>query len=505
MTMEIRTQVQSIERARGDLLVVNEFEGIKKPGGATGAVDKALDGMLSKIAKEEGFTGKEEEIVLFPTFGKIPAKRVLLVGLGNKKDFSHETVRRAAGRTIREAKRVQAKKIVSILHGAGIGGLKPREAACALVEGLLLSDYQFTKYKKEAVQKAKKTQIKEVLIPQLDNRSIKVIEQGITEGRFRAEAVIFARDLVNEPSSEMTPVKLVEIARLIANKNSRVSVKIYGRSALERMGAGGILGVARGSAEEPYLIHFIYKPKIKAKKIAICGKGVTFDSGGISIKPSDAMYIMKSDMAGGASIFGLFSKIREIEPKIEVHGIVGVCENMPSGQAIKPGDIVKTINGKTIEILHTDAEGRVVLADTLAYASKQKPDFIVDLATLTGSCRVALGEEVAGLMGNDLKLMGKIKEAARESGELVWELPLMKEYAGQIKSDIADVKNITQSRYAGVITAGLFLKEFISEGQPWAHLDIAGPAFAEKQTLSYVPIGGTGFGVRTLIDLLKKI
>jgi leucyl aminopeptidase len=297
---------------------------------------------------------------------------------------------------------------------------------------------------------------------------------------------------------------LVNSAKEIAKGKKDLKVRVYDKEQLEKMGAGGLLAVNQGSDHEPYLVHMVYKPEgnIK-KKIAIVGKAVTFDSGGLSLKPAEYMMSMKCDMGGSAALLGLFSVIDNINPQVEVHGIFGAVENMPSGKAIRPGDVIKALNGKTIEILNTDAEGRVTLADTLSFAVKKKPDLIIDLATLTGACVVALGEEISGVMSNNPELANKILIAAASAGEKMWELPLEKNYKKLLKSDIADLKNIG-GRYGGALTAGLFLEEFVDK-TPWAHLDIAGPAYAERPINSYEKKGATGHGVRTLIEFIKAI
>ena len=300
-----------------------------------------------------------------------------------------------------------------------------------------------------------------------------------------------------------------------------MEVKILNCAQCEKLGMGAYLGVAKGSDHEPYFIHLVYKPphlasghplpavlqgegRVRVKKIAIVGKGITFDSGGLSLKPAQHMETMKLDMAGCAAVLGIFSALPKLKPNVEVHGISAVCENMPSGRAMKPGDIVRTISGKTIEVLNTDAEGRLTLADAFGYVNKfVKPDAMIDMATLTGACMVALGEEVAGYMGNDRALLDNVKKASEASGERAWELPLIEEYRDQTKSHVADFSNITPSRYGGAITAGLFLEAFV-EKKSWVHMDIAGPAWADKEVIPYMPKGGTGFGVRTMLELLKS-
>lgn len=501
--MEIQTQKENLVNFKCDLLVVNFFEDVKTPGGGTGAVDKALDGLLAKIAKEEGFDGKEGETLLFRTLGKLPARQVLVTGLGERKDFSLETVRRVTAISVKKAKEVRAKNIGSIVHGAGIGGLRARDAARAMAEGALLANYCFTKFRKEDEKKEQKRAIKTFALVERDARKARPTEQGIEEGKIEAQGAIFARDLVNEPSLHMTPVQLKAKAEEIAKASKgKIKIKSYDKSALERMKAGGILAVAMGSDHPPYLVHMIWKPRGAKRKVALVGKAITFDSGGLSLKPSGAMETMKCDMAGAAAVLGVFSALTDWNPKAEVHGIFAACENMPSGKAIRPGDVVRSMSGKTIEILNTDAEGRVTLADSLFYAAKLKPNYLIDLATLTGACVIALGEGITGLMSNSEKLTSKILDAAKVSGEQIWELPMPKEYRELTLSKVADLKNVA-GRPAGAITAGIFLKEFVGE-TPWVHLDIAGPAFIEKETISYLPLGGSGFGVRTLLHFLKK-
>jgi leucyl aminopeptidase len=407
---------------------------------------------------------------------------------------------------------------------AGVA-LRVSDRAKAITEGALLGSYHYTVYHgEETMAEHEKRRAEAITILAPDAASAKQIEAGIAEGRTSAGATIFARDLVNTPASDMTPKHLVEIAKDIAKKSKRISLEVFDAAEAKRRGMGAFLAVAKGSEEPSYFIHLSYKPphfanasqgkhtKIKKlqatshklKRVFLVGKGITFDSGGLSLKTSKHMESMKTDMAGGAAVLAVFRELDALAPRAEVHGVVPVTENMPSGKATKPGDIARAMNGKTIEILNTDAEGRLILADALAFAVQQKADAVVDLATLTGSCIEALGQEVAGLFGNNRQLAKQLMTAAEAAGEYVWELPLVKEYQSLIKSKAADLKNITGGGVgAGSITAALFLKEFVGT-TPWAHLDIAGPAWAERETFASVPIGGTGFGVRTLIEFLEK-
>ena len=301
----------------------------------------------------------------------------------------------------------------------------------------------------------------------------------------------------------MTPSLLSKEAELIAKENSNISVKILEKAEIKKLGMNAFLGVDQGSDQPPKFIHLIYKPKGKAKdKVGVVGMGITFDSGGLNIKIGDSMSDMKIDMGGAATVIGLFSVLGKVQPKVEVHGIIAACENMPSGKALKPGDVINNMQGKSIEIGNTDAEGRVTLADSLAYTQKQGINTIIDLATLTGAEMIALGTHYAALYSNSKKLNTEILKAVDVSGEKIWPMPLPEEYIELNKSNIADIKNIASTRYGGSITAALFLQFFIEENVNWAHLDIAAPAYAEKPLNSYTPIGGVGFGVRTLLEWL---
>lgn len=486
-----------------DVLILNAFEGWKTFGGATADVDKALNGLLSKVAQEERFTGKPESSLLFYTHNLIPAKRVLLVGLGKKEDFCEEAVREASAIALQKARDIRAKTIVSILHGAGNGKLPARQAAKAVVEGCLLGGYEFLKHK------SKEQSQKNPLTIELVTRNSKIFRQaqeGVTLGEVFAKATNIARDLVNEPSEHLSPAHLVESAKkMVQETKGKISIRVYDRAQLKKMGAEALLAVARGSDQEPFLVHMIYKPAKAKKKVALVGKAITFDSGGLSLKPPEFMETMKIDMAGAAAVIATMSTLPILKPSVEVHGIFGTCENMPSGKAIRPGDVVQAMNKKTIEIFNTDAEGRVTLADSLSYATKQKPDMIIDLATLTGACMVALGEEIAGFMSNDKKMTELIEKAAEQSGELLWELPLEKRYRKLIESSIADLNNVGKSRRkGGAITAGLFLQEFVDD-IPWVHIDIAGPSFAERPLNAYTKYGASGFGTRTLLEFLRNL
>ena len=483
---------------KADLLVFGVFSGAQSYSGALRAADKALGGLLTDAAAEERFGGKIGDRLALHTHGKLPANRILLVGLGDKKIFNAEAVRRAAGDIIRYADKIEAALIACGSFGDGQ----------AMTEGALLADYKYLTFKPKEAARLNKRKPLTLTIVDSDAAAVRAIEKGIGIGEVCARATVYARDLVNEPASRMTPTHLKEHAERIAANDKNIKLKVLDAAACAKLGMGAFLAVAKGSDEPPFFLHLTYRPDRTNKtdrKIAIVGKGVTFDSGGLSLKPSEHMETMKCDMGGAAAVLGIFSVLSDIAPGVEVHGIIAACENMPSGRAMRPGDIVTSMNGKSIEILNTDAEGRLTLADALSYANaKIKPDVIVDLATLTGACMVALGTDIAGVMANNEKICDQILLSAKDAGEPVWRLPLPADYAPLVAGDHADMRNTSRAKYGGAITAGLFLKEF-AETTPWAHLDIAGPAFAERDVLTYINKGGTGFGVRTMLNWLKNI
>lgn len=502
--MNITIQKGDIAAFEADLLVIGMFENAKGLDGVAGVVDKALGGLLAKELKVVGFAGKEGTMLIFHTHGKIPTSRIMLIGLGEPAHCSLETVRKAAAIVQKKAVDLHQRRIASVLFAVGVQGISAKDAGRAIAEGVALAAYQYDKYHDEKAKKREEHGVQEWTVVEKLAAHVRTAERGLAEGMLGARGTILARDLVNEPASIATPWHLVEHAKRIADEQRHVSVEIFDREEAKKRGMEAFLAVAAGATEEPYFMHLIYKPKGAKKRIALVGKGITFDSGGLQIKPGEYMTTMKCDMAGAAAVLGVFSVLGAVAPAVEVHGIIAATENMPGKSAYKPGDVVRAMNGKTIEIGHTDAEGRVTLADALSYAVTKKPDVIIDLATLTGACVSALGEEIAGIMSNDEKLSARLRAAAKESGERLWELPLASEYASLVKSDIADLKNISSSRYGGAITAGLFLQNFVDKNIPWAHMDIAGPAFAERDTVPYMPRGGTGYAVRMLLQYLKS-
>jgi len=494
--MKVSLDSRGLTEVRADALIVGRHAGESRLAPALLALDKKLGGLLSKIMTVEKFEGKPGQVSHVHTDGRLPAARVIVVGLGSGKGDA-EAVRRAASAAARRARDLGAKSAAAYLAAQG---LSPRARAQAAVEGAVLGTYRFDKYVKEKSPKS----LDAFAVVEPERRSQGAAGQGVRAGEVWAAATCLARDLVNEPANVVTPAYLAQRAQEIA-LSGRVRLKVLERADCEKLGMGAYVGVAQGSLEPPKFLHLTYSPKGRPRKrVVVIGKGITFDSGGLDIKPADGMYRMKDDMSGAAAVLGLFSVLPKLALPVEVHGLIAATENMPSGTAQRPGDIVRAMNGLTIEIGNTDAEGRLTLADALAYADREiKPDEMVDLATLTGAIVVALGLGLSGVFATDEGLAGRVLGAAETAGEKMWRMPLHDEYKDGIKSDIADLNNISSQRGGGAIVAGLFMRDFTG-GRPWAHLDIAGTAFTERE-LPLGPKGATGVGVRTLLAYLHAI
>ena len=504
--MDVSLKIGNILEADADAVVLNLFEGVRTPGGATGAVDKALNGAISDLIAAGDFTGKAKETaVLYPRGGvaatdrQFVARRVLLVGLGKKEEFTLDRARQAAGVAARRARDLGVKRLTTIVHGAGAGGLDPAQAAQAVVEGALLGTYQFTAFRTTNREEIKT--LNALTVIEADPARRETLEAGVRAGRIVAEAVCAARDLANRPGNDLTPTALADRAREIAAATG-MTCEVFDEEAMARIGMRTILAVSQGS-EQPaqFIILEHRRGKPGQKPVLFVGKGITFDSGGISLKPGDGMWDMKFDMSGAAAVVGAMQAIATLNLPIHAVGLIAATENLPGGKAVKPGDIVTSLSGKTIEIANTDAEGRLVLADALAYAKRYDPAAVIDLATLTGACVIALGHEAAGLITNNQGLADEVQAVGQAVGETVWPLPVLEGHREQIKSDYADVKNIG-GRPAGAITGGAFLSHF-AEGYPWAHLDIAGVAWSDKDR-PYTPKGGAGFGVRLLVEFARR-
>ena len=493
--MRVKASARDATKVRADALIVNLFQGVKKPGGVTGAIDSALDGAISKLVSAGEIKGTLGQVTTIHVFGQLPASRVVVVGLGRKRDFDAEAARRATAAAMRAMKRVGAKRVATVLHGAGEGGLDPDVAAQAVTEGAILGLYEYQRPGKPS----KKDDVTELSIVERSRGKLPAIRTGIERGRIIAEGAMLARDMSNSPANHMTPTDMAVRAEQAA-VDAGLDITVFDREEMEERGMGALLGVSKGSAQPPKFIILEYKGDPDSEKaIGLVGKGVTFDSGGISLKPAGGMAEMKTDMSGGAAVIGAMRAIGLLKPKINVTGLVPAAENLPSSTAQKPGDIVTAMNGKTIEVDNTDAEGRLLLADALSYGNQIGLSPMIDIATLTGAILVSLGKVATGAFTNNQRTVDRLLKASRATGEKMWQFPMFDEYKKQNKSEVADVKN-TGGRNAGSITAALFLAEF-SEKTPWVHLDIAGTARAAS-TDGYTPKGSSGVPVRTLVQFV---
>lgn len=457
------------------------------------ALDRKLGGALKRLREQREFMGGLNRIKLIHTFGKLPAERLLLVGLGKADELTPERLRQAAGSAMQAIKQAGVRVFSSALHQQPLKSALP-----CVVEGFLLARYTFFRYK---TRKEENGGIEEGTFLVAAN-ALERSESIVAETKQVCDAVCFARDLVAQPGNVATPAFLADRALEIAGKYG-IKSRILERKEIEAEGMGAFLAVARGSHQPPSLILLEYSGAgVKKRPVALVGKGVTFDSGGISLKPRDGMEKMKTDMGGAAAVMGTFMAVAALRLPVNLVGIILAAENMPGGGACKPGDVVTSMSGQTIEITNTDAEGRMLLCDGLHLAQRYRPSVIIDVATLTGACVVALGHAASGLMGNDDTLKHDLRRAGEATGERLWELPLWDEYDDLIKSDIADMKN-SAGPHAGTISAACFLKKFAGSSR-WAHLDIAGTAWEERGR-PYVPKGATGVGVRLLVEYLRSI
>ena len=443
--------------------------------------------LIRQVFSKE-FSGKQNEVFLMKAPDSVKPERLLLVGLGKRDQVSAEKIRQAGGKAATHLRSMGMKK--AVLSTDSLAALKISPAA--FIEGALLGLYTYRRYKKDDDKKS------------LENITLLAKStRELTDGLKRVEAVsagvCFARDLVNTPANDMTPTHLAKAASSLRTK--RLSVRILNKHDVKKIGMGAFLAVAKGSREEPRFIVLDYKGA-KGAPVVLIGKSITFDSGGISLKPSEGMEKMKYDMAGGAAVLGVMKAVAALHLPIHLVGMLPATENLPGGTATKPGDVVKSLSGKTVEIINTDAEGRLVIADAIAYAKRLKPRAIIDIATLTGACLIAFGNETIAMMGNDRKLMDALKKSGELTYERVWEMPLFEEYKEYLKSDIADIKNIG-GKNGGLVTAAYFLYEFAGD-TPWVHLDIAGTAWAEKEK-PYVPKGASGIGTRLICDIIKEL
>ncbi len=495
--MEVKADARKFYEIECDALVVGVYEGEKpEESNALAELDKRSGGVITSLIENGELSGKSGEVVYLHNPGDIAAKRLLLLGAGKLADYNTDVVRRVAG----TAARFLRSKNVRTFSFLRRSQIPLGDAVQAGVEGAVLSLWDANKY--QTSDKEEKI-IEQLIVATVEGDS-QELAKGVERGQVLAEAANLAREIINEPSNIMTPTELARQAEEVAQKYG-LEIDVLDEARMKELGMGALLGVSQGSAEPAKMIVLTYTPSAAPANdevIAIVGKGVTFDTGGISIKPADGMEKMKYDMAGGATTIAAMRAIAQLKPAINVIGIVPAVENMPSGRAQRPGDVVRSMAGKTIEVINTDAEGRLILCDAVSYAIKLGATKIVDLATLTGAVSIALGDIYVAVLGNDQQWIDDVINAGKASGEKIWQLPLDREYRDQIKSDIADIKNVG-GRKAGTITGAYFIREFVGD-TPWAHLDIAGTAWNDSSK-PYLSVGPTGVCVRTLVNLVSKM
>jgi len=495
--MRFHVSATAPAQAKADALVCAIVERPKTLSKVLAALDRALEGVIAAAVSSGELGGERNKTVTFHTGGRLPAAKLICVGLGPAEKVTLEHARQAAATAAKAARDQAAKTVAFVTETFGVARTKPADVVGALAEGVLLSQYRFDRFKKKE-EGAKKLGEATLLVPAA---ALRAARAAASRAEIVSAAVADARDLVNLPGNEIWPETLARAAQEVARKRGLKCEVLHGK-ALETNKLAGVLAVGAGSTHTPRFIILEYRPSRSTQKpIVIIGKGVTFDSGGLSLKTGHNMDDMKCDMSGAAAVIHTMAVVAQIKPKFPVIALAPAVENMPSGTASRPGDVIRYASGQTAEIANTDAEGRVILADALLWAKRYEPAAVLDLATLTGACVVALGEHATGLFCTDRGLARRITEAGAATFERVWELPLWEEYERQIESDVADVKNVG-GRPAGPITGALFLKKF-TEGLSWAHLDIAGTAYIEKER-AYVPKGGTGVGVRLLSHLIAN-
>lgn len=495
--MEVIGSPKPCNEVDAEGLAVAVFKDEKANDGLLKTLDAAVGGMIADVMESEEFTAKPGETAYFHVSSKsLKARRVLLIGCGERSSYKATQITQLAGTATRFLRSKNVKTVAIAPRADGDAEKVAQTAAVGAVMGL----FELDKYR---TSDKEKRELKSVTVV-IEGADKKAVQRGADRGRIIGESTNFTRDLANEPGGYMTPTILASRAKQVA-KEFGLSVDILDQRQMEKLGMGSLLGVSRGSEEPPKLIILKYEPsRFRARKgelLALVGKGITFDSGGISLKPGENMELMKYDMTGAATVIGTMRAIAQLKPSVPVLGIAPCSENLPSGKATKPGDILTAMTGKTIEVINTDAEGRLVLADAIAYAKKLGATRIIDMATLTGAVSIALGDVNTAILGTDQKLIDEVIACGTEVGEKFWQLPLDDEYTKQIKSDIADIKNVGGKK-AGTITAAAFLKEF-AEDTPWAHLDIAGTAWGDPAT-PYRSKGPTGVAVRTLVEFIER-
>ncbi len=497
--MQINVVQGNIAQRDDPAVVVNLFEGVTHPGGATGALDSALDGAITDLIAQGDVTGKKGELTLIYSLGRIPSRRVVVAGLGKSDSFDSGVAREVHADAARFLRSKGVSSYATILHGAGIAGLDVNQSALAAAEGIVLGLYSFDKYKTDSDS----SEIEAVNVVEFDESKLAPARTAVERGCAISDAVNLARDMGNEPANYMTPTRMAEIALEVAS-DCGMSITVLEREDIEALGMGAFAGVAQGSEEPPKFIVIKYDgdPDNPDNNLGLLGKGITFDSGGLDIKSASGMLTMKGDMSGGASVIAAMKAIGWLKPRVNVWGIVPSTENMPGRRAQRPGDVVRVMNGKTIEIGNTDAEGRLVLADALCYAVSHNIGRIVDVATLTGAIRIALGDGATGLFGNDQDWLDRVADAGDRVGERMWQMPTFSSYKSQYKSAVADIRN-TGGSAAGASIGALIIGEFAGDAK-WAHLDVAATSRGRK-TAGINPAGSTGVPVRTLVELTESL
>ncbi len=457
------------------------------------SVDRAMDGRLLDALRVLGARGEAGEVTRVPTLGATTAPTVVAVGLGTDEPTA-EDLRRGAGAAVRALAGTRSVALTLALAGAGA------EAAAAVAEGALFGAYSFLRYRRASEDARRRPVERVTVVAAADDDATRA---AVQRAQALAAAVHLCRDLVNTPPGDLHPADLAQAA-VDACTPLGLDVEVLDEEALTAGGFGGILGVGAGSTNPPRLVRIAFRHPEATTSVALVGKGITFDSGGLSLKPANAMEAMKSDMGGAAAVLSAMTAVARLEPKVNVTGWVPTAENMPSGTAIRPSDVLTIRGGKTVEVLNTDAEGRLILADAITRACEESPDVLVDAATLTGAQMVALGSHVFAVMANDDDLRSQVLAAAERTGEQAWPMPLPPELRKSLDSEIADIANMGE-RYGGMLVAGVFLEEFVADGVRWAHLDIAGPAFHQGEPYGYTPKGGTGAAVRTMVALVEDL
>jgi leucyl aminopeptidase len=495
--MKIDVGTGNIEDVADELAAIFVIQADKIPTKPSSLkrIDKALNGEISRLFENKTFTGKTGQAMVLHTLGNLKAERIMLLGLGERKKFNVDVLRKTSASAFHKAKESGVRNIAVELP-EDILRIPADMQVEAIVTGGKLSTYKFRKHVSKKDEDTTFNQMEIIC----SKRVAKKVEKSAKQADIIADGVALAKDITNDSGMQVHPSSISLLAQETAKANG-FKCKVLDEKTIEKKNMGGLYNVGKGSENPPRLVVMEYGSK-KHPTVAIVGKGMVFDSGGLSLKPSQGMEVMKSDKSGAAVVIGVMQAAAQLKLPIHLIGIAPLAENMPSGRSYKPGDVIYTMSGKSVEVLNTDAEGRLILADGLTYAHQYKPKYIIDIATLTGACMIALGSHAAGLIGNDRTLIGNLAKAGESVGERLWELPLYDEYKEQMKSDIADIKNVG-GRYGGCITAAAFLSSFV-EGHKWAHIDIAGTAWSTENK-GYLNKGATAFGVRLIVEFLRKV